>query len=134
MAPEAAQRTAFQKYGGPDSRTVVNAEVLNIEDDSGGTSLSRRLRRMVGRVHSGSLHFFRGPGDDVFLQRFVQLDECCGEPGNAHPQILVFLLIRLCRNQLFPREIVELDMQSAGFEIRFDQKNEFFEPLFVPDG
>ena len=34
MAPEASQRAALEKHGGPDTRSIVNRESLDVENES----------------------------------------------------------------------------------------------------
>jgi hypothetical protein len=48
MAPKAAQRAAFKKHRGPDSRTVMDTEILDVKNSAGSFySSGRRLLPLI---------------------------------------------------------------------------------------
>jgi hypothetical protein len=51
MTPEATQRTALKKYRGPDPRTIMDAEILDIKDSAGKLFFSGGLFLPLGFRH-----------------------------------------------------------------------------------
>ena len=113
-APQAAQRTAFEEYRGPYSRSVVYRHPLYVKNCSGLHFPSPSSS--LAAAASAYVPVF-SPSDDVVLYFLVQLDEVCRISCNSYQQVLVFLWMFLSVFQCRSVDYVDLDMFAVHLEV-----------------